>query len=108
MPGMNGIELIKRLKQEMPRIRAVIFSSYNEFQFAAEALKFGASEYILKAEITLQGLDEVLQKIGKDIELDHSKLVEINSPAQSTQSEPTSASHSLFQGASARKPTGDE
>ncbi|MEC0267288.1 response regulator transcription factor [Paenibacillus anseongense] len=79
MPGMNGIELIKRLKEEMPRIRVVIFSSYNEFQFAAEALKFGASEYILKAEITLQGLDEVLQKIGKDIELDHSKLVEINS-----------------------------
>ncbi|KRE58319.1 helix-turn-helix domain-containing protein [Paenibacillus sp. Soil750] len=79
MPGMNGIELIQNLKQELPRIRSVIFSSYNEFQFAAEALKFGASEYILKAEITLQGLSEVLGKIETDMELDHSKLVEINS-----------------------------
>ncbi|MDD9268200.1 response regulator [Paenibacillus sp. GCM10023248] len=78
MPGMNGIELIQALKEEMPRVRSVVFSSYNEFQFAAEALKFGASEYILKAEITLQGLVDILHKIKKDIELDHRAVRELN------------------------------
>ncbi|GLX67770.1 helix-turn-helix domain-containing protein [Paenibacillus glycanilyticus] len=78
MPGMNGIDLIKALKEELPRIRSVVFSSYSEFQFAAEALKFGASEYILKAEITLSGLEEILRKIKKDIELDQRAASEIN------------------------------
>ncbi|GMK45940.1 DNA-binding response regulator [Paenibacillus glycanilyticus] len=78
MPGMNGIDLIKALKEEMPHIRSVVFSSYSEFQFAAEALKFGASEYILKAEITLSGLEQILQKIKKDIDLDQRAASEIN------------------------------
>lgn len=78
MPGMNGIDLIKALKEEMPHIRSVVFSSYSEFQFAADALKFGASEYILKAEITLAGLEEILQKIKKDIDLDHRTTNEMN------------------------------
>lgn len=63
MPGMDGLELIKRLKEEQPGVRSVIFSSYSEFHFAAEALKLGANEYILKAEITLPGLEDILQKI---------------------------------------------
>jgi Response regulator containing CheY-like receiver domain and AraC-type DNA-binding domain len=78
MPGMNGIDLIKALKEELPHIRSVVFSSYSEFQFAAEALKFGASEYILKAEITLAGLEEILQKIKKDIDLDQRAASEMN------------------------------
>ncbi|WP_217597582.1 response regulator [Cohnella sp. GbtcB17] len=78
MPRMNGLELIKALKEELPRVRTVVFSSYNEFQFAAEALKFGASEYILKAEITLQGLVDILRKIKRDIELDRRAATEMN------------------------------
>lgn len=69
MPGMNGLELIRLLKEEQPELRSVIFSSYNEFQFAAEALKFGASEYVLKAEVTLAGLQDILEKIGRDMAL---------------------------------------
>ncbi|WP_019637190.1 response regulator [Paenibacillus fonticola] len=78
MPGMNGLELIKQLKEEQPAVRTVIFSSYGEFHFAAEALKLGANEYILKAEITLSGLEDILQKIKRDIELERSKAVELN------------------------------
>ncbi|GAA0135100.1 response regulator transcription factor [Paenibacillus sp. YSY-4.3] len=79
MPGMDGLELIKRLKEERPTVRSVIFSSYSEFHFAAEALKLGANEYILKAEVTLPGLEEILKKIKRDIELERSKAVELNS-----------------------------
>jgi len=78
MPGMSGIELIKELKEEMPKVKSVVFSSYTEFQFAADALKFGASEYILKAEITLSGLVEVLQKIKKDIDFELRAEIEMN------------------------------
>lgn len=79
MPGMDGIELLKRLREEDPGVRTVIFSSYNEFQFAAEALKFGACDYILKAEVTLEGLREILMKIKRDMELESSRSVEIDS-----------------------------
>ncbi|MGG6313773.1 response regulator transcription factor [Paenibacillus macerans] len=79
MPGMDGLELIKRLKDEHPGIRSVIFSSYNEFHFAVEALKFGASEYVLKAEITLAGLAEILHKVRRDLELERSRALEVNS-----------------------------
>ncbi|GIO62813.1 response regulator transcription factor [Paenibacillus cineris] len=79
MPGMTGLELIKRLKEEQPDVRSVIFSSYNDFQFAAEALKLGAREYMLKAEITLPALSEILQKVKRDIEFDQSRTVELDS-----------------------------
>lgn len=79
MPGMDGLALIKRLKEEQPGIRSVIFSSYNEFHFAVEALKFGASEYVLKAEITQTGLTEILEKVGRDLELERNRTMEVNS-----------------------------
>jgi two-component system response regulator YesN len=79
MPDMNGIELLERLKEEHAELRVIIFSSYNEFQFAAEALKLGASEYILKAEVTHQGLNDIFEKIKKDIALAQGKMIEMNS-----------------------------
>ncbi|WP_141136787.1 response regulator [Paenibacillus herberti] len=68
MPVMDGISFIRILKQERPAIESLILSSYSEFQYASEAIKAGASDYILKAEITASDLSKVLGRVKQEIE----------------------------------------
>ena len=48
MPGLSGIDLIKRLKLERPKLRILVLSMHGEDQYAARALKAGASGYLNK------------------------------------------------------------
>lgn len=49
MPGApSGIELIRRVKLERPRLPVLVLSMYNEDQFAVRALRAGASGYLTK------------------------------------------------------------
>jgi DNA-binding NarL/FixJ family response regulator len=48
MPGLSGIDLIKRLKLERPKLRILVLSMHGEQQYAARAFKAGASGYLTK------------------------------------------------------------
>lgn len=48
MPGRSGIELIKQLKQQHPKLPIVVLSTHKEDMFALRALKAGAAGYICK------------------------------------------------------------
>jgi len=48
MPGLSGIALVKRLKLEKPKLRILVLSMHGEHQYAARALKAGASGYLTK------------------------------------------------------------
>lgn len=48
MPGRSGIELIKLVKADQPRLRVLVLSMYSEEQYAVRALKAGASGYLTK------------------------------------------------------------
>ncbi len=48
MPGKNGIDALKQLHKENPKLRALIVSMYPEDQFAMRALKAGAAGYLNK------------------------------------------------------------
>jgi DNA-binding NarL/FixJ family response regulator len=48
MPLLNGIEAVRRLKKTSPSCRVVILSMHGEVEIAAEALRAGASAYVLK------------------------------------------------------------
>lgn len=48
MPYMNGLELSGYVKEHYPDIEIVIFSGYNEFSYAREALRYGVVDYVLK------------------------------------------------------------
>lgn len=52
MPGKNGIELIKDIKNEYPRIPVLVLSIYPEDQFALRVIKAGASGYMTKESST--------------------------------------------------------
>src|SRR6185312_390475 len=62
MPGLSGIDLIKRLKIERPKLRLLVLSMHGEDQYAARVLKAGASGYLNKdsaSEMLLGALRKV-------------------------------------------------
>jgi DNA-binding NarL/FixJ family response regulator len=48
MPGRSGLELIKLMKSERPRLPILVFSMHQEEQFAVRAIRAGASGYLSK------------------------------------------------------------
>ena len=48
MPGLNGLELMHKLMDEKIMIKVVFISGYAEFEYAKEALRMGAFDYLLK------------------------------------------------------------
>ncbi len=48
MPGRSGIELIRQVKRERPRLPILVLSMHSEEQYAVRALKAGASGYLTK------------------------------------------------------------
>lgn len=48
MPGLNGLELIKKLREEKNSVCVVFISGYAEFEYAREAISLGAYDYLLK------------------------------------------------------------
>ncbi len=49
MPGRNGIDILKQLKDYRPDVQVLILSTYPEEQFAMRALKAGAAGFLTKA-----------------------------------------------------------
>ena len=54
MPGLAGIDLVKRVKLEKPKLRILVLSMHGEQQYAARALKAGASGYLTKDSASAQ------------------------------------------------------
>jgi DNA-binding NarL/FixJ family response regulator len=48
LPGMNGVEFVRRLKQVAPKIQAVMLTAYEDTENIFNALAAGASGYLLK------------------------------------------------------------
>ena len=48
LPGLDGIEVLRRLKQEQPAAIVVMMSAYQVVERAVEAMKLGAYDYLLK------------------------------------------------------------
>jgi two-component system response regulator YesN len=67
MPVMDGLELLARIHERKWPVKSVILSGYDEFQYAQQALKLGASEYVLKPP-DLDKLVETVTCIKKEWE----------------------------------------
>lgn len=63
MPGRSGMELIKLVKAEKPRLRILVLSMHHEVQYAVRAIKSGASGYLTKESAPAQ-LVQALAKIA--------------------------------------------
>ena len=61
MPGKGGLETLEELKNENPKIRVLILSTYSEEQFAIRAIRAGASGYLTKNTVP----DELVEAIRR-------------------------------------------
>ena len=48
MPYMSGLELVRQVRETDKDMEIVIFSGYNDFSYAREALRYGVVDYVLK------------------------------------------------------------
>ena len=48
MPGLNGLEVIRRVRHSMPSLHIIVLSMQNADAYIVDALKLGASGYVLK------------------------------------------------------------
>src|SRR5690554_5964851 len=64
MPGYDGIEVLKRVRENNPDIEFIIISGYSHFEYAQSAIEYGVSNYILKP-IDAEVLNATLQKVRK-------------------------------------------
>lgn len=61
MPGRNGLEVLREVKQVRPEVRVLILSTYPEEQYAVRAIKDGAAGYLTKESAP----DELINAIHK-------------------------------------------
>lgn len=66
MPFMDGIELSRLLKKEMPSVEIIILSGYEEFEYAKAGIQIGVAQYLTKpisGNDLLKELDMLSEKI---------------------------------------------
>jgi len=71
MPFMDGLELSRMVKAELPDIKIVILSGYDDFEYAKQAIKIGVAEYLLKpvsSAVLLEHLSEIAEKVRNERE----------------------------------------
>lgn len=73
MPGMDGLELARKIKEHFPEIIVVVLSGYDEFELVRKAMEYGVKYYLLKpcgkeeiAKITGKILMELKQKCARE------------------------------------------
>ena len=64
MPGMNGIDLLKQLREEKPKLPVLVISIYPEDQYAVRLIKAGAAGYLTKGCAPAIVVEAVNQIVG--------------------------------------------
>lgn len=67
MPYMDGLSMAEAIRQQYPSIKIVIFSGFDEFEYAKKAIKLNVIEYILKP-VNVEELTAILKKIKNNLD----------------------------------------
>ena len=67
MPFMDGLSLAERVRQKYPSVKIVIFSGYDDFDYAKQAIKLNVTEYILKP-VNVEELTAILKRIKSNLD----------------------------------------
>src|SRR5262249_22478279 len=75
-PGLAGVELVERVKGRFPELDVVVVTSVGDVRTAVEAMRSGASDYLLKpldATLLARSLEAILQR--KRLRHEHASLM---------------------------------
>ncbi|MBO4292255.1 MAG: response regulator [Lachnospiraceae bacterium] len=73
MPFMDGLELCRMLRAQMPWIGIIVLSGYDEFEYARQCIQLGVREYLLKP-INSGELRAVLDKVSQQLQTERKTL----------------------------------
>jgi DNA-binding NarL/FixJ family response regulator len=62
MPGPGHLDVLRQIKEQLPRLRVLMFSAHEEGEFAIPALRSGASGYLMKS-FTAAELVEAVRRV---------------------------------------------
>jgi two-component system response regulator AtoC len=78
LPDMIGLEILKRLQQELPQSKTILFSTHQDMNTTIQAMKLGAYDYVLE-DIDLEELDHKIQKAIRVLTLNE-KIAPLKEP----------------------------
>jgi putative two-component system response regulator len=79
MPGLDGIELLKRVKAVNPKMTVIMVTAYPEIEMAVEAMRLGAYDFIIKPadlDLIVLSVRKALEKmrLEEEVEAYHNQL----------------------------------
>ncbi|MEW5910583.1 MAG: response regulator [Thermodesulfobacteriota bacterium] len=82
MPGMDGMEVLRRIKTEEPKIRVIIITAHGTIESAVEAMKLGAVDFIQKPFSPNEIRDlatSVMEResLNEEVAVDYRSLIEL-------------------------------
>ena len=86
MPRMDGLDLIRALREQQPNCKIVILTGHSEFDYARTALQLEVSDYLLKP-VELMPLCRVLIRLRRELDTQHSEQSEIQLLHQQAQTD---------------------
>lgn len=73
MPRMDGLALLRKLKERSRPISSVVLSCMDDFIYVKEAMKLGAKDYILKPTMEPESLLEIMVGVKRDLEIERNE-----------------------------------
>lgn len=67
MPGMDGLELLKKTRMAGLKTKFIMLTCMGEFEYVRQAMEYGASNYILKLSMSVNSLRETLGKLSAEL-----------------------------------------
>lgn len=92
MPQMNGLELAKLVRDQVPTCHIVFLTGYDDFDYARTAIKLGADDYLLKP-FSKDDVEEMLAKVQTKLDKERKKAQIQNLVDQGQRSELEEAIH---------------
>lgn len=69
MPGIDGLTLLKTIRSQWPACQVIFLTGYDEFDYAYQAIQYGAAKFILKNEgddVLMEAIEECIENIERD------------------------------------------
>ncbi|MDC7290051.1 response regulator [Blautia schinkii] len=106
MPYMDGLTLCRKLKESYRNMKVVIYSGFDDFEFAREAVHLEAEEYLLKP-ISAKDMENVFRKIKDKLDQEFSEHRNLSKLSEYYQKSLPAMQEQLVMGILEGKITGD-
>jgi DNA-binding NtrC family response regulator len=63
--AQNGVEVLKRIKEQYPAVQVVMLSGQDKLEVAVDSMKYGAYDYVIKGETAFSRMENILNNINE-------------------------------------------